>query len=43
MNDIMRCLYKKGRWIMSGNVSLAEWSKAPALGAGPKGRGFKPH
>ena len=23
--------------------SLAEWSKAPALGAGPKGRGFEPH
>ena len=25
------------------NDSLAEWSKAPALGAGPKGRGFEPH
>ena len=23
--------------------SLAEWSKAPGLGPGPKGRGFKPH
>ena len=23
--------------------SLAEWSKAPASGAGPKGRGFEPH
>ncbi len=23
--------------------SMAEWSKAPALGAGPKGRGFEPH
>ena len=23
--------------------NVAEWSKAPALGAGPKGRGFKPH
>ena len=22
---------------------MAEWSKAPALGAGPKGRGFEPH
>ena len=26
-----------------GNGSMAEWSKAPALGAGPKGRGFEPH
>ena len=25
------------------NGSMAEWSKAPALGAGPKGRGFEPH
>jgi hypothetical protein len=23
--------------------SLAEWSKALALGASPKGRGFEPH
>ena len=23
--------------------SLAEWSKAPDLGSGPKGRGFKSH
>ena len=23
--------------------SLAEWSKAPALGAGPQGRGFESH
>ena len=22
---------------------LAEWSKAPDLGSGPKGRGFKSH
>ena len=25
------------------NDSLAEWSKAPDLGSGPKGRGFKSH
>ena len=28
---------------MSPNDSLAEWSKAPDLGSGPKGRGFKSH
>ena len=26
-----------------GEDSVAEWSKALALGASPQGRGFKPH
>ena len=28
---------------MHNHDSLAEWSKAPDLGSGPKGRGFKSH
>ena len=30
-------------WILDNNDSLAESSKAPDLGSGPKGRGFKSH
>ena len=36
-----RAIRRRLRHIRSG--SMAEWSKAPALGAGPKGRGFEPH
>ena len=28
---------------LTSRDSLAEWSKAPDLGSGPKGRGFKSH
>ena len=28
---------------LTSSDSLAEWSKAPDLGSGPKGRGFKSH
>ena len=33
------------RWVVKNLVKgeMAEWSKAPALGAGPQGRGFEPH
>ncbi|CAN1278299.1 hypothetical protein LINPERPRIM_LOCUS16594 [Linum perenne] len=36
---------KVKQWLAGGPVqdSLAEWSKAPDLGSGPKGRGFKSH
>ena len=31
-------------WTQSPSIdSLAEWSKAPDLGSGPRGRGFKSH
>ena len=41
-NKISRDLYKFFSYFSSGD-SLAEWSKAPDLGSGPKGRGFKSH
>jgi hypothetical protein len=39
--DVREILFERVSCLLNG--SMAEWSKAPALGAGPKGRGFEPH
>ena len=37
------CLNEGALWLNVTVDNVAEWSKAPASGAGPKGRGFESH